>query len=51
LLKPVDSEQLQDVLVGWMQTKDPAALKAFGSPPSSCSRKDFVTGRVFRWQH
>ena len=27
LLKQVDSEQLKDVLVGWMQTEDPAALK------------------------
>ena len=27
LLKKVDSEQLKDVLVGWMQTEDPAPLK------------------------
>jgi hypothetical protein len=28
LLKQVDSEQLKDVLVGWMRREDPAALRA-----------------------
>ena len=27
LLKKVDPEQLKDVLVGWMQTEDPAPLQ------------------------